>query len=146
MRKTWLVAALALAACQESRGPVTPDPANESVATEPLAATAACPCWDAGRLVTAFPAVHYFLEAAHAASLTRFAHADAQQIQAIVRYETSSRGTCELATFGTEGLVETIASANDLSEAACDACAALLGARASASGFGTPALQKAPVR
>jgi hypothetical protein len=134
-----LVIAFAVA-CQESRGPMAP---AEAPLAGPVAEVAACPCWDGGMLGVAFPTVHFFLEAGGTAALTRFDHADAQQLQALVQFAPDGAGSCELASYGTAGLVETLASARDLSPAQCAACAALLEGSAAAFGFAAPAADAA---
>lgn len=133
VRAMAMLAAITAMACQESM-PVAPE-IEEAAVAGPEATVASCPCWDAGRLQAAFPAVHFYRGAGDAASLTRFAHADAQQIQAIVRFAEDAGGSCELATFGSAGRIEALAASEDLSASQCAACAALLERSATAHGL-----------
>jgi hypothetical protein len=130
--RSWMaLAVFAAFACQKPEGPVAP---VEEVAG-PTMAVAACPCWDEATLATAFPAVHAFVEGSDASALTRFDLENAQQIQALVRFALEGSGECELASFGTGGLVEALSSAAGLSPAQCEACAAFLEVPAAAHGF-----------
>jgi hypothetical protein len=136
MRSTTAIvalAALAAIACQKSAGPVTPTAPEEP---GPEASVTTCPCWDAATIGIAFPAVHFFQDADGTAALTRFDLANAQQIQALVRLTTDGQGSCELASFGTGGLVEALASASELTPDQCEACSALLEGPAATFGFG----------
>jgi hypothetical protein len=131
------LAALAAIACQNAVGPVTPTGPEESgpVESGPVASVATCPCWDAATIGTVFPAVHYFQDVGGTAALTRFDLVNAQQIQALVRLAADGQGSCELASFGTAGLVEALATATALSPGQCEACAALLEGPAATFGF-----------
>jgi hypothetical protein len=130
--RSWTALAVFTAfACQKPEGPVAP----VAEVAGPAAAVAVCPCWDEATLATAFPAVHAFVEASDASALTRFDLENAQQIQALVRLATDGSGDCELASFGTGGLVEALSSAAGLSPAQCEACATLLDGPAAAHGF-----------
>lgn len=125
------LAALAAAACQETAAPTAP----AETAVAPAAAVAPCPCWDEAALATAFPAIHAFVSVDGSAALTRFDVENAQQIQALVRLAVEGPGSCELASFGTGGLVEVLQAAEGLTPAQCEACAGLLQAPATANGF-----------
>ena len=126
---------LAAIACQDSTNPLAPAAVDEATGPGPTAAATPCPCWDEALMATAFPAVHFYLDDAGLASLTTFDHDATQQIQALVRFAADGSGSCELATFGTAGRVEALAATSDLSPAQCEACAAVLEARAGAAGF-----------
>ena len=133
--RSWTaLAVFAVFACQKPEGPVAP----VAEVAGPAATVAVCPCWDEATLATAFPAVHAFVEAPDASALTRFDLENAQQIQALVRLAADGSGACELASFGTGGLVEALSSAAGLSPAQCEACAALLEVPATAHGFLAP--------
>ncbi len=119
----WM-AIVVLFACQRSEGPAGP----EAVARGPASELAACPCWDGGMVAVAFPAAHFYLDQGDMAALTRFDNANAQQIQALVRLAVgaAASGSCELATYGAGGIVESLMSADGLTGEQCATCAALL--------------------
>jgi len=125
------LAVCAALACQEAHGPLAP----EGPVPGPAAAVAACPCWEGGTLAVAFPAAHFYLADGGNAALTRFDHANGQQIQALVRFDGDGGGACELASYGAGGIVEALASAEGLTGEQCAACAALLEGPAVAFGF-----------
>lgn len=126
----FLIASLAPLACQESVGPTGP----AGPVAGPVAAIATCPCWEGGTLATAFPAAHFYLDQGGTAALTRFDHANGQQIQALVTLSAEGGGSCQLASFGAGGIVEALAGAEGLSPEQCAVCAGLL--RAPAATFG----------
>jgi hypothetical protein len=138
-----LLAAFAASACQDSEGPVAADPVAEGTAPGPVATAAACPCWDEAQLATAFPAAHFYRDADGVASLNRFDHDNAQQIQALVSIASAGAGSCELASFGTSGQIEALASAEALTATQCAACGSLLAGLAVSAGLVTePATDK----
>ena len=139
-----MVAAIAAAACQQSNGPLAPDPVEETVA-KPAASATTCPCWDEARLATAFPAVHFYRAADDVASLSRFDHANSQQIQALVSLASGGEGSCELASFGTSGRIEALAAAERLTALQCEACGALLAGLAGRAGPVAKPAQGQPV-
>jgi hypothetical protein len=120
-----VLAVLVEMACQDSPSPVAIDPVREA-SSGPVAATTACPCWDEAQLATAFPAAHLYRDVDGVASLNRFDHQNAQQIQALLSITSDGVGNCELASFGSSGRIEALAVAEDLTASQCETCSSLL--------------------
>jgi hypothetical protein len=132
-----VLAVLVAMACQDSPSPVALDPVREA-SSGPVAATTTCPCWDEAQLTTAFPAVHLYRDVDGMASLNRFDHENAQQIQALLSITPDGVGSCELASFGSSGRIEALASGESLTASQCETCSAILATFAERSGLSKP--------